>query len=535
MASSKKSPKEKDKKSSSSPHITMKLSPSISFQSTLIMLGILIINFVSRSEQSSGKTQSEDGDIGYTYDRIILGVITSLLCLYIILQIILTFYYKHKVPSFHFGFLVLCCLWMIIRTVYYFSVIENCGVYFLYYLPICVEFAVFTLLVVFFFKLLNYGGKWDKCVIPIRDYEMMPTSQSGAPSSPQTTSAGILTGAGVTPSHRRSSRHHHHHTTNYGAVGISGSHQGSLNTVDDDENTKTDASFVSQNIDDDSYEEETKSGYYQMPRSRLLNALLKFVFTRKVLYALAWLTSNAVFLAFILAFCITSCTTAIDIEHTNSIIGFASACSFTILMAMLLVIGVRMVYIFRKRNDIPVSLKVSRITGPGMIVVIIVNCFVFTSRAIFDCLILIPNFPKDYLKIQFLRSTDYGKVFIVVTNFVWEIIPILSILIFFSKWTFAGSSYNINLRRQMQDDEPQESETTSNVAGSDTGIHPFDPNTPLIISTKSNYFSPNNRFARRSQSSGYLAQQNGYAHDGETTESSLYDDIETDSSYSPND
>ena len=445
-------------------------------------------------------------EIGYTYDRIILGIMTSLVCLYILLQIGLTFYHKHKVPSFHFGFLVLCCIWMILRTVYYFSVIENCGVFFLYYLPICVEFAVFTLLVVFFFKLLNYGGGWDKSIFSRSHHNSTPPSNS------------ILVGSGVQspPERRRSSRNRINDS--YGAV--SNHHHVSVNAASEDDDTKSDASFVSQNLEDVIYEEDSKSSYYKTSTgAKYYKKLLKSICTKKVIYMVTWLISNFVFLAIILSFCITSCTTAIEIEQTNSIIGFASACSFTILMIMLLIIGIRMVYIFRRRNDIPVSLKVSRITGPGMIVVIIVNCFVFTSRAIFDCLILIPNFPKDYLKIQFLRSTDYGRIFIIVTNFFWEIMPILSILIFFSKFSFGRNVVNMSFKRQVQpEDETPESEST-NVD------HVFDPNTPLVIGTNNN----RNGMSKRNASSGYLIQE------GETTESSLYDDIETDSSYSAND
>ncbi|KAF0971780.1 hypothetical protein FDP41_010003 [Naegleria fowleri] len=495
---------------------------------TTTTLGLLLQNNVHASPFSHSAIREEpQEDLGYTYDRIVLGIMTSLVCLYILLQIGLTFYHKHRVPSFHFGFLVLCCIWMILRTVYYFSVIDNCGVFFLYYIPICVEFAVFSLLGVFFFKLLNYGGKWEKSLL--QSVEEPLRVQTPTPSSPSQTT-GILSGSGVqnpVHSYRRRSYRPSSSTfsDNYGAVSNVG--VGSLNNDDQDDDTKTDTSFVSQNID--AYEEESKISYYHAQSNNFYHRFIKFLCTRKVLYMILWLVTNLGFFFMVLSFCIASCTTAFDSEQTNSVIGLTSACSFAVLMVMLLAIGLRMVYIFRRRNDIPVSLKVSRITGPGMVVVIIVNCFVFTSRAIFDCLILIPNFPKDYLKIQFLRSTDYGRMFIIFTNFFWEIMPILSILIFFSKWSFSRNAVNINLRRH-QHEESQESETTNTNANASD--HVFDTNTPLVIGAQTS----SRAIGRRTQSSGQL-QNTGYnaGQDGETTESSLYDDIETDSSYSAND
>ncbi|KAG2373911.1 hypothetical protein C9374_011576 [Naegleria lovaniensis] len=281
---------------------------------------------------------------------------TSLVCLYILLQIGLTFYHKHRVPSFHFGFLVLCCIWMILRTVYYFSVIDNCGVFFLYYLPICVEFAVFTLLGVFFFKLLNYGGKWEKSLLQTVDEPLQAHTPTPSSPSPAT---GILSGSGVqnyAPSNRRRSYRPPSSTfsDNYGAV--SNGAIGSLNNDDQDDDTKTDTSFVSQNIED-AYEEQSKISYYHAQTNNFYNRFIKFLCTRKVLYMILWVLTNLGFFSIIFSFSIASCTTAFDSEQTNSVIGLASACSFTVLMVMLLAIGLRMVYIFRRRNDIPVSLK----------------------------------------------------------------------------------------------------------------------------------------------------------------------------------
>ncbi|KAL9658428.1 hypothetical protein ABK040_005972 [Willaertia magna] len=452
-------------------------------------------------------------DFGYTYDRIVLGVLTTIVCIYVILQILLTFYQKHKIPSFNFGFLVLCCFWMILRSVFWFVEIENCGVYFLDYLPLCTEFAVFTLLVVFFLKLLNYGGKWEKPLF----FEKVPTHGTTLNQFQANTESyyeNLIRSPHLRNNSRRGTNSGYGSTMSAPSLLIHPSN--SINNDDD--------FSKNENI----YDEETTFNVQIIPKNYKLYKILRFIFIRKNIYMFLWLLSNIIFFSIVLSFCIHSCVSIEEIEKTNSVIGFVSACSFALLMILLLIIGIRMVYIFKKRNDIPISLKVSRITGPGMIIVIIVNCFVFTSRAIFDCLILIPRFPKDYLKFPFLRSTDYGKVFIIVTNFVWEIIPILSILIFFSSWKWKSSvNYNLRIPSSNNTNQDEESNSQSEPNTPSNNNYPsiiYDPNCPIVFSTKHEYAPP----VRKSRSVAQTHFNQNY--DGETTDS-LYDDIETSSSY----
>eukprot|EP01116_Phalansterium_solitarium_P005926 TRINITY_DN1820_c0_g1_i1.p1 TRINITY_DN1820_c0_g1~~TRINITY_DN1820_c0_g1_i1.p1 ORF type:complete len:325 (+),score=77.68 TRINITY_DN1820_c0_g1_i1:157-1131(+) len=61
-------------------------------------------------------------------------------------------YYRHKLKSFQVAFLLLCFSWALLRTIYFLFIYELTGLLaiFIYWLPINIMFATFSLLVVFY-------------------------------------------------------------------------------------------------------------------------------------------------------------------------------------------------------------------------------------------------------------------------------------------------------------------------------------------------------------------------------------------------
>jgi hypothetical protein len=84
----------------------------------------------------------------YTYDRVILGSLCSILALTCLILLFLHFYRKYNPWSFHPWFLFLSFCWMLLRSLFWFIPIEACSTFFLYYIPISIQFFVFGLLLV---------------------------------------------------------------------------------------------------------------------------------------------------------------------------------------------------------------------------------------------------------------------------------------------------------------------------------------------------------------------------------------------------
>jgi hypothetical protein len=110
------------------------------------------------------------------------------------------------------------------------------------------------------------------------------------------------------------------------------------------------------------------------------------------------------------------------------------------LMALLLVTGIRLAIRIHKQHDLPLSLKLSGLSGASIVVVIGLNSLIFVTRVIVDVLPLLPKFPEDFFKLSTLRMTDYGKMIIISSFVVWEIVPIITVLFFFSRIMPATSS-----------------------------------------------------------------------------------------------
>ncbi len=347
-------------------------------------------------------TGAEEVESSYTYDRIVLGTISSLLLLFVLFQIIRTIYYKHKKLSFHFGFLILCFLWMTLRVIYWFMPETSCFILFLYWLPICIEFATFSLLLVFFTYALN-STEWNTPLIR-RHMRNDSTTVTPIPS----------------PSRRSPTVHsslnnaiHHSYYTNGGLNPSWEQHQYEAHET---------------SINDEPVTHPTTS-----PLQKFTDTIIR----RDVLYFTLYAVSNLAWLGVILGMSIYVCEETdnpyIDIPNKLEVMSIIGASAFCLIMFLLLVTGVRLAIRIHRRHDLPLSLKFSGLSGPSILVVIGLNSTIFITRVVVNILPLLPSFPENFFRFATLRMTDYGKMIIISSFVVWEIVPIITVLFFFSR------------------------------------------------------------------------------------------------------
>ena len=74
----------------------------------------------------------------------------SLICLIAFIQLLRIFYYKHRILSFHFGFLLCVFTWNILRILFFIRSWSTLATYIFYWYPIDIQFATFSLLVVYY-------------------------------------------------------------------------------------------------------------------------------------------------------------------------------------------------------------------------------------------------------------------------------------------------------------------------------------------------------------------------------------------------
>jgi len=85
--------------------------------------------------------------------NIALAALYAFLCLFEGFQLLRIVYYRHKILSFQFGFLVLCFFWALLRALFFgfFMSLGNIPAYLIvYWSPINIQFATFSLLVVYY-------------------------------------------------------------------------------------------------------------------------------------------------------------------------------------------------------------------------------------------------------------------------------------------------------------------------------------------------------------------------------------------------
>lgn len=154
----------------------------------------------------------------------------------------------------------------------------------------------------------------------------------------------------------------------------------------------------------------------------------------------------------------------VDIQFKVYIMSIIGASTFILIMALLLIVGIRLAIRIRKQHDLPLSLKLSGLSGASILVVIALNSLIFITRVIVDVLPLLPKFPEDFFKLSTLRMTDYGKMIIISSFVLWEIVPITTVLFFFSRVMPATPSqfYSKNPKSMTIEDGEQRSQSYQN-------------------------------------------------------------------------
>lgn len=101
-----------------------------------------------------------DGDQRLTIFILVLYCIVGFACLFQISRIL---YYRHLVKSFQFGFLSICLVWCILRSIFfmYGGNLTGYSLMLVYWLPVDLQFATFSLLVMFYAFLL-YQYEWEE-------------------------------------------------------------------------------------------------------------------------------------------------------------------------------------------------------------------------------------------------------------------------------------------------------------------------------------------------------------------------------------
>ncbi|KAL0476260.1 hypothetical protein AKO1_004207 [Acrasis kona] len=335
-----------------------------------------------------------------TYDRIVLGSLSAVVCLFALFQIIRTIIFGHKIVSFHFFFLVLCVVWMSLRSVYWFLIHSACYMAFLYWLPISVEFATFSLLLVFFTHALN-SEEWNTPLL----------KRSAQPRSPTTT-----------PQYNKQRNTQPTLSTSL----VNGNHTTYNSTWDphfiDDEDDYGTAINAHSNEDLDN--EHVPLHY------RFTNAVVR----RDVFYFTLYGLANFIWCGAVLGISIYNCTDEEVIQtRANQIMSASCAGTFLFISLLLCITGCRLALLIRKQQDVPLYLKLSRLSGTRILVVIGLNSIIFLTRVIVNILPFTSDRFSHFLTIYELRRTDYGKAFLILSFVVWEIVPIITVLFFFSK------------------------------------------------------------------------------------------------------
>jgi hypothetical protein len=367
--------------------------------------------------------EGEEGtESGYTYDRIVLGTLSALLCVFVLFQIIRTIYYKHKILSFHFFFLVLCFLWMTLRVIYWFLLDISCFILFLYWLPICIEFATFSLLLVFFTYALN-STQWSTPLLRPKN------THSDVTSTPDVSVPSPVN------RNNRSPTSHTSLNTSIQPYYTNGSYAWENNRIQ----SAFDEYEAEMSINDEHHEHHepiVHTPWY----AKITDAILR----RDVLYFTLFGVSNLLWFGVVLGMSIYVChetdDPAVDIPFRLSIMSIIGASTFILIMVLLLFTGIRLAIRIRKQHDLPLSLKLSGLSGASILVVIGLNSLIFVTRVVVNVLQVLPNFPEDFFKLATLRMTDYGKMIIISSFVVWEIVPITTVLFFFSRIMPATSS-----------------------------------------------------------------------------------------------
>lgn len=106
-------------------------------------------------------TLNNDPDVTfwpYFFGRII-GMSYVFLCVLSAVQLLRTICHRHKIKSFRFTFLLLCFLWTFIRVIFWFVVVLHQWPVWLstviYFFPSCCQIATFSLLILFYAKLVH--------------------------------------------------------------------------------------------------------------------------------------------------------------------------------------------------------------------------------------------------------------------------------------------------------------------------------------------------------------------------------------------
>eukprot|EP01080_Neovahlkampfia_damariscottae_P007986 gene7986-12451_t len=96
-------------------------------------------------------------DPGYTFDRIVLGIISIIISVVITVQML-----RHNLISYNFTFLIFLLIWQLLRAIVWFIPIPSpCVINILAWMIIFTQFLTFNLLIIFFASIIN-GRFWDE-------------------------------------------------------------------------------------------------------------------------------------------------------------------------------------------------------------------------------------------------------------------------------------------------------------------------------------------------------------------------------------
>src|SRR5437868_1997516 len=94
---------------------------------------------------------------------LLITLFYTILCIASLVQLSRILYYKHNIRSFHFAFLLLTFTWSLFRILFFgtTSSIPSLFSLILFWFPVDIQFATFSLIVVFYSYLLHKHN-WNK-------------------------------------------------------------------------------------------------------------------------------------------------------------------------------------------------------------------------------------------------------------------------------------------------------------------------------------------------------------------------------------
>mmetsp|Transcript_8963 Transcript_8963/g.13285 ORF Transcript_8963/g.13285 Transcript_8963/m.13285 type:complete len:461 (+) Transcript_8963:109-1491(+) len=320
-------------------------------------------------------------EVYYTADKITLAVLFLLTALITLVVGIYSLCAGHRIFSFPQISFFMCFIWMAIRAMFMLlpTIPHNdyltCSLFFTLYVPHVLEFAIFTLLLIFFASTFSGQIAWNQHVT------LFPCCSKCFKFS----------------------------------------------------RSREQITLISQSAQSAEFEEMLQSRRMDGNTQRRWYQL-----KQKYIYILVFIVSNLIWLLIVFGISSCSCYSLFNNNFGEWLlkINFSLysrvmiALIFCFMMFILSLYGFRLISRIRNR-DIPVNLKLSGITVNSVMSVIVANSLIFVCRVIIDIISLFPEQTHVDLDFTVLRKTVVGQLFIITAYLLWEIIPVLTIVGFY--------------------------------------------------------------------------------------------------------